>query len=157
MIFCFQCFESTVAYIYSHFHRSRRIIYYLKQFNVLQADTEPLHSVYSVATKITEVARSLSALAALNIKIHLPVFKLVIDGVAQHIATPTVMPSEAAVSDDSSTISALPLESVEAEISEADSDALDETDVTTAAMAFESAQAVMSSTPSMYLDDEAST
>ena len=140
MIFCFQCFESTVAYIYSHFHRSRRIIYYLKQFNVLQADTEPLHSVYSVATKITEVARSLSALAALNIKIHLPVFKLVIAGVAQDISTPghTVMPLEAAVSADLSTISAPPLENVEAEISEADSDGSDETDVAAVVMAFAS-------------------
>jgi hypothetical protein len=52
---------------------------------VQQADTEPLHSVYLIATAITNDARSLSALAALNIKIHLPVFKRIILGVVQSL------------------------------------------------------------------------
>ena len=68
-----------------HSRSSKRIIDYWKQFNVQQADTEPLHSVYAIATAITNDARSLSALAALNVKIHLPVYTSIIAGVVGYI------------------------------------------------------------------------
>ena len=61
---------------------------YWKQFNVLQADTEPLHSVYAVSPLITAEARRLSAFVALNIKIHLPVFTRIIAQVAKASVMP---------------------------------------------------------------------
>jgi hypothetical protein len=50
---------------------------------VLEADTVPLHSVYNVATLITEEARRIYVLSALNIKIHRPVFTRVIAQIAK--------------------------------------------------------------------------
>ena len=61
---------------------------YWEQFNVLQADTEPLHSVYAVSPLITEEARQISAFVALNIKIHLPVFTRIIAQVARTSVMP---------------------------------------------------------------------
>jgi hypothetical protein len=64
----------------------KRIETYLKDFTPLEADTDPLHSVYTINSFITQLARNLDVFATLNLRIHTPVINTVIKEMAKDAA-----------------------------------------------------------------------